>query len=79
MQYPWDVMCGWLCVEDVVRWCAGGDTESIMLCGGVWRAVDADNRALGTAGVQTLLDALPAAAMKHMQFESTYGHMVARL
>ena len=43
---------------------------------GVWHCgVDADNPALGTTGVQTLLDALPAATMKVVRFDSTYGHI----
>ena len=43
---------------------------------GVWHCgVDADNLALGTTGVQTLLDALPAATVKYVNVDSTYGHI----
>jgi len=37
--------------------------------------VDADNPALGTTGVQTLLDALPTATMKVVDVGCTYGHI----
>ena len=43
---------------------------------GVWHCgADAGNPALGTTGVQTLLDALPAATMKVVDVDSTYGHI----
>ena len=43
---------------------------------GVWHCgVDAGNPALGTTGVQTLLDALPAATMEGVNICSTYGRI----
>ena len=43
---------------------------------GVWHCgVDAGNPALGTTGVQTLLDALPAATMKVVYVGGAYGHI----
>jgi len=44
--------------------------------GGVWHCgVDAVNPYLGTTGVQTLLDALPAATMKFVNVGGMYGHI----
>jgi len=46
------------------------------MCGGVWHCgVDAANPTLGTTGVQMLLDALPAATVKYVNVDSTYGHI----
>jgi len=78
-------MHGWLCVEGGVWlsefgwfWAGGQRVVSLIRACvvGVWHCgVDADNPALGTTGVQTLLDALPAATMKFVRFDSTYGHI----
>ena len=59
-------MYGWLCVNDVALGVPCGVT-CVWHCG--WNA---ENPALGTTGVQTLLDALPAAAMKVVIVSSAY-------
>ena len=60
----------------VGRWSTCGVAESSMRGGCVaCCGMDADNPALGTTGVQTLLDALPVATVKYVRFDSTYGHI----
>jgi len=63
----------------VFSWLGGGQrvVSLIRACVvGVWHCdVDAGNPALGTTGVQTLLDALPAATMKDVYVGGAYGHI----
>jgi len=82
LQHAWVVMHGWLTGtwSWVFGWFWAGGQRVVSLnracVVGVWHCgVDADNPALGTTGVQTLLDALPAATMKVVDVDSTYGHI----
>ena len=81
-QHAWVVLA--VCVRrDVVvgvwlvgRWPTCGVAESSMRGGCVaCCGMDADNPALGTTGVQTLLDALPVATMKVVNVCSTCGRI----